>query len=127
MGVRAERSAVTTVLAAVRTVHESAAVCDALADRDDVERAVAIGVAPPDDDAVRRDAGDALNVLVVRLPGVDVETDQREGALTDAVAAAAADHDADEVVVAEGTAGCEELVATCDRPVVVVPDAAAGG
>lgn len=112
----------TTVLVAVRTVHESAAVCDYLAGRGDVEAVVGVGVAPSDDTDAARDAGEALNVLAVRLPGLAVETEQRAGDEVQVVLAADGDHEIDEVVVAEGYDEADRLAAAIDDPVEVVAD-----
>ena len=106
----------TTVLAAVRTVHESAAVCDSLAERGDVVRVVGVGVAPPCDPEAAQDAGEALNVLAVRLYGIDVETEEREGGV-DVVREVAAEYGVDEVVLAGGFDGAEEVVADVGVPV----------
>lgn len=115
------------VLVAVRTVHGAAAACDRLAGRDDIDRVVGIGVAPPEDPPATRDAGEALNVLGVRLHGREVATEQRTGEAADVVPAAVAEHGADAVVVAEGFAGLDGLRAAVDVPVTVVADPATGG
>lgn len=112
------------VLVAVRTVHEAAAVCDRLADRDGVERVVGIGVAPPDDSDAARDAGEALNVLAVRLPGNDVTTEQRTGDPSDVVSGAVEDHGATAVLVAGGFDGLDDLRDALEVTVTVVADPA---
>jgi nucleotide-binding universal stress UspA family protein len=114
----------TTVLVPAGSVHESAAACDHLARREDVDRVVGVGVGPPGDDTAARDAGEALNVLAVRLPDVDVETERRTGDPAGATLSAAAEYDVDEVVVAQGYDGVDELTAGSERPVEVVADPA---
>lgn len=126
MALGAHVPAVTTALVAVGTVHESAAVCDHLADRDDVERVVGVGVPADSDPPARRDAGEALNVLGVRLPDHEVATDLREGDPAVVVPLAVEEHDADEVLVAPGFASHDAVADALDRPLRVVedPDAA---
>jgi len=65
-------------------------------------------------------------VLGVRLHGREVATERRTGEATEVVPAAAADHGADAVVVAEGVAGLDDLRAALDAPVTAVADPAAG-
>jgi len=115
------------VLVATRTVHESAAACDHLADRDGVERVVGVGVAPADDPVAARDAGEALTVLEVRLAGLDVTTAVREGDAVAVVREAVAEHGVDEVVVAEGFAEVDGLPSAVDTPIAVAEDPATGG
>lgn len=119
-------------LLGVDSVHTSAAACDYLGERaTDADAVLGVGVVPPDDPAVERDVAEALNVLPVRLPTLDVETDRREGDPATELLAAAADYDADELVlgVRSGAPGAEapvggttrEVLAATERPVVVVP------
>ena len=115
------------------SVHTTAAACDYLEERVTTEDAVTvIAVASPDDPTERRDAEEALNVARVRLFDVgELETTVREGDPADELLEAAAEFDADELVIgARGgrpgaTADVGEtaraVLARADRPVVVVP------
>mgnify|MGYP000439187067 CR=1 FL=1 len=134
-------------LLATDSVHTTAAACDYLQDRagsDDHIRVVHVQSDADEQDSsspgsrARQDAGDArdgreaLNVATVRLGAVaDVETEQRSGAPAAELLAAAAEVDADEIVlgVRGGDPGAESAVGSttravlgeADRPVVVVP------
>ncbi|TMT86850.1 universal stress protein [Haloterrigena sp. H1] len=120
-------------LAGTDSVHTTAAICDYLDDRATADDAVTvIAVAPSDDPTARRDAGEALNVATVRLAAVgDVETERRSGTPADVLCEAAADYDADELVIGTHGGGpdatrevgssARRLLAAADRPVVVVP------
>lgn len=144
-------------LAAVDTVHTAAAICDYLGDRiGDADEVVAVTVVPESDDSdpaddapagatpapgsdAGRDGREALNVTSVRLAGVDVATELRRGDPAEALLAAAAEHDVDEVVLGAG-AGVPDatdapestaadgrgstvtsVLAGAARPVVVLP------
>ncbi|WP_135821050.1 universal stress protein [Halostella litorea] len=117
-------------LVATDSVHTSAAACDYLADRlADGDAVVGVAVAETPDE--ERDRREALNVLRVRLPGADVETELRHGDAADELRDAVADHAADELVVGPrrgdpdadpalgGTA--RALLAEPPVPVVAVP------
>ncbi len=117
-------------LLGVDSVHTAAAICDYLGERTTAGDAVAaVAVAPPGDATARRDTEEALNVLGVRLTGVDTEL--RTGEPAAELLAAAAAVDADELVVGSrsGEPGAEtglgstvrRLLERADRPVVVVP------
>jgi len=119
-------------LVATDSVHTSAAACDYLGDRlADGDAVVGVAVAEPDDSGAERDGREALNVLRVRLPGADVETDLRTGEAAAELRAAVDDHAADELVVgprrgnpdAGGELGgtATALLAAPPVPVVVVP------
>lgn len=115
------------------SVHTTAAICDYLDDRATTDDAVTVvAVAPTDESTARRDADEALNVATVRLAAVgDVETQRRSGPPADVLCEAAAECDADEIVI--GTHGgdpdatqtlgssARRLLAAANRPVVVVP------
>jgi nucleotide-binding universal stress UspA family protein len=111
------------------SVHTTAAACDYLQDRTGPDDAVlAVNV---DESGDARDGREALNVASVRLAAADVETAQREGDPAEELLAAADEFGADELVVGarSGAPGSEtdlgstacELLASADRPVVVVP------
>jgi len=120
-------------LAGTDSVHATAAICDYLEERATGDDTVTvIAVAPPDEPTARRDADEALNVARVRLAAVpDVETERRSGTPADVLHAAATDRGADEIVITahsdtpdatrEVDARTREVLATADRPVVVVP------
>jgi len=135
-------------LLATDSVHTTAAACDYLQERagpDDGVRVVHVQAdtgerdsSSPRSTASREDAGDArdgreaLNVATVRLGAVtEVETEQRSGSPAVELLAAAAEFDADEIVlgVHGGEPGAESAVGStaravlgdADRPVVVVP------
>ena len=115
------------------SVHTTAAICDYLERRATPEDDVSVIAAfPPDDQAVRRDGQEALNVAHVRLATVgSVETDLREGEPAPVLLEAAAEVDADEIVVGSrgGTSGADvgvgsttqDLLEDASWPVVVVP------
>ena len=121
----------TRFLLATDSVHTTAAACDYLADRlsaDDVVTALAV-VEPGASD---RDAGDALNVANARLAGLaTVETTGVEGDPAEAILAAAAGGDVDEVIVGSrsGAPGAADelgdtaraVLARIEVPAVVVP------
>lgn len=118
-------------LLATDSVHTTAAACDYLQDRAQADdRVRVVHVQSDDDDA--RDGREALNVATVRLGAVaDVDTEQRSGGPAEEVLTAAAEFDADEIVlgVHGGDPGAEsavgsttrEVLGDADRPVVVVP------
>ena len=135
-------------LLATDSVHTTAAACDYLQERagpDDGVRVVHVQAdtderdsSSPRSTSSREDAGDArdgreaLNVATVRLGAVtEVETEQRSGSPAVELLAAAAEFDADEIVlgVHGGEPGAESAVGStaravlgdADRPVVVVP------
>lgn len=124
----------TRYLLAVDSVHTAAAAADALDSLDAGDTVVAVGVVPDgaDDDAAR-DVDDALNAARVRFAVPGVETDRREGITDGEILAAAADHDADRIVLgtrggapddraAGGLGGtAASVLADADRPVLVVP------
>ena len=88
----------TRFLVATDSVHATAAACDYLDGRlesDDSVRAVAVA----GEDTTARDAAEALNVLTVRLPTADATTATREGDPVAEIRAAAADFDADELLL----------------------------
>jgi len=89
----------TRFLIATDSVHATAAACDYLGDRLDPDDAVR-AVAAVGGETTERDAAEALNVVPVRLPTADAETATPEGDPAAAVGAAAADFEADEVVLA---------------------------
>ncbi len=107
-------------------------------DSQDRQDAEAQNASSPRSTSSREDAGDArdgreaLNVATVRLGAVtEVETEQRSGSPAVELLAAAAEFDADEIVlgVHGGEPGAESAVGStaravlgdADRPVVVVP------
>jgi nucleotide-binding universal stress UspA family protein len=117
-----------TTVVGTASVHTTAAACDYLAGTD--ERVVLVTVREPGMDA--RDAGDAANVARTRLPGATVEGVTREGEPAAAIRAVAEEQGADCVVVGTRRGDPElageppgstvrALLATADRPVVVVP------
>ncbi|GAB3030360.1 universal stress protein [Natronobiforma cellulositropha] len=120
-------------LAPTDSVHTTAALCDYLDGRltsDDTVTVVAVAD-DPDPDA-RRDCQDALNVAPVRLAGVDtLETAVLEGDPADAVLDAAAEREADELVIcvrsghpdatAEVGSTASAILARTPIPVVVAP------
>ncbi|WP_254764704.1 universal stress protein [Natrinema marinum] len=120
-------------LAGTDSVHTTAAICDYLDSRATADDTVTVvAVAAPDDPTARRDCEEALNVAPVRLATVgDVETEVREGTPTDELRDAAADADADELVIGahsgdpDATRGlgstAQSLLEATTRPVVVVP------
>ncbi|TYL37482.1 universal stress protein UspA [Natronococcus pandeyae] len=115
------------------SVHTTAAICDYLERRATPEDDVSVIAAfPADDRVVRRDGQEALNVAPVRLATVgSVETDLREGEPAPVLLEAAAEVDADEIVVGSrgGTSGSDvgvgsttrDLLEAASWPVVVVP------
>ncbi|THE64349.1 universal stress protein [Salinadaptatus halalkaliphilus] len=113
------------------SVHTTAAICDYLAARATATDAVSVGaVAPSDEPTVRRDCQEALNVATVRLATVgDIDTVLREGDPASELLEAAAEIEADELVVGVGGDACSSergstVSAVLDgatRPVVVVP------
>lgn len=119
----------TRFLLATDSVHTTAAACDYLADRlSEGDAVTALAVAEPGGD--RRDAGDALNVVGVRLSALaSVETSTAEGEAAEAILEASAD--VDEIVIGarSGEPGSDvdlgdtarTVVARADVPVVVVP------
>ncbi|NKE35042.1 universal stress protein [Natronococcus sp. JC468] len=114
------------VVVGTDSVHATAAICDYFERRagDDDVRVVA--AVPPGNEVARRDAAEALNVAGVRLAGDDVETELREGEPASALCEAAADVDADEIVVGEtgsDAAGstARTMLERASRPVVIVP------
>lgn len=91
-----------TFVVGTDSVHTSAALCDYLGDRltdgDTVHGVVPLG--PAATPAARRDSEDALNALRVRLSALaTVETALRDGPPAATLHSAAADVDADELVV----------------------------
>lgn len=118
-------------LVGTESVHTTAAICDYLADsatRDDSVTAVAA----VDDATPRQDAREALTVAPVRLATVgDVATDVREGPPETILLEAAAEIDADVLVVgahggrpnATAAVGSttQAVLEGATRPVVVVP------
>jgi len=122
---------VTTYLLATDSVHATAAGCDYLGERlDPGDSVLALAVVEGEEKAVggeeARDVADALNVAEVRLPGA-VEIEQREGDPADAILAAAAEHDVDEIVLVADESGAGSTIgavsAGADRPVRVVTPA----
>jgi nucleotide-binding universal stress UspA family protein len=122
---------VTRFLLATDSVHTTAAACDYLVDRlSEGDAVTAVAVEEPGGDA--RDAADALNVVDVRLAAIaSVETSTAEGDVAAAVLGAAADADADEIVIGArgGAPGVETdlggtaraVLSDAEAPVVVVP------
>ena len=120
-------------LAGTDSVHTTAAIADYLDERAGDDDAVTVVAAvPPDDPTATRDAQEALNVAPVRLAGIgEVETEIREGEPAPALLEAAADVDADEIVLGPygGDPDAEPVVGStvmavleaASRPVVVVP------
>jgi nucleotide-binding universal stress UspA family protein len=117
-------------LVATDSVHTSAAACDYLGGRlADGDTVVGVGVATTPDE--ERDRREALNVLRVRLPGADVETELRRGDAGAELRDAVADHAADELVIgprrgdpdADSALGgtARDLLAEPPVPVVTVP------
>ncbi|MFB6121363.1 MAG: universal stress protein [Halobacteriaceae archaeon] len=117
----------TRFLIATDSVHATAAACDYLQDRigpDDAVRAVAVAGGDTDE----RDAAEALNVVTVRLPTADAETETREGDPVAELRAAVDAFGADEVVLAaRSDPGASDLGETATAmldaatvPVVVV-------
>ncbi|MEF8806655.1 universal stress protein [Natronomonas sp.] len=118
-------------LVATDSVHTTAAACDYLEDRLESDDDVAVVTVP---DADTRDAADALNVANARLLGhADVTTERLEsdGDPASAILAAAAERNADTIVIGPhaGTEGAgpamgstaRGIVEGADVPVVVVP------
>jgi nucleotide-binding universal stress UspA family protein len=120
------------LLAATDSVHTSAAIADYL-DRRPADRVRVVSVGET------RDGREALNAARVRLVGTEVEEAVLSGdpadpeAVASAIREAAAKHDADGIICGRGqwaddgtdpnsTTG--RLIATADRPVIVVPDPA---
>jgi nucleotide-binding universal stress UspA family protein len=115
------------------SVHTTATLCDYLDERaTSGDVVVAIAVAPPDDEAARRDGREALNVASVRLAAVDdVETALRIGEPAATLLEAAAEFDADEIVVGTRSGRPDSatdvgsttraLLKRTSRPVVAVP------
>ncbi|ELY66961.1 universal stress protein [Natrinema versiforme] len=113
------------------SVHTTAAICDYLGDRVTADDAVT-AIAVADDATTRRDGEEALNVAPVRLAAAgDVETELRSGTPAETLLEAAAEFDADELVIGThsgnpGSIGglgstAQQLLADAGRPVVVVP------
>ena len=120
----------TEYLVATASVHVTAAAADYLQRRLDPseDSVVVVGVREPE--RHERDAGDAANVARSRLAAAAPETELREGDPATEVLAAIEAHDPDVVLIGanagtEGTSGvggtATELLASADRPVVVVP------
>ena len=122
-------------LAAIDTVHTAAAACDYLTGRlDDGDDVVAITVRPPDAQGgdVERDGREALNVLGVRLPAVDLECETPRGEPAETILDVAATRGVDEIVIgarggapgaATGGLGstARNVLADAAVPVVVLP------
>ena len=124
----------TTVLVGSASVHTTAAACDFLGPHlGPADTVVVVGVAEPG--MAGRDVGDAANVARSRLLEPTVETTVREGEPAARILAAAAERDADVLVVgatrgdpeAAGTppgSTVRTLLAESDRPVTVLPSPA---
>lgn len=120
----------TDYFVATGSVHVTAAAADYLQGRLDPseDSVVVVGVREPE--RHERDAGDAANVARSRLAAAMPETELREGDPATELLAAIEAHDPDVVLVGAnaGTGGASgvggtatELLASVDRPVVVVP------
>jgi nucleotide-binding universal stress UspA family protein len=120
------------LLAATDSVHTSAAIADYL-DHRPAERVRVVTVGET------RDGREALNAARVRLAGADVEEEVLSGdpadpeAVASAIREAAAEHGADAILCGRGQWADDgtdpnsvtgRLVATANRPVIVVPDPA---
>jgi len=115
------------------SVHTTAAICDYLDERATADDTVTvIAVAPADDPTARRDCDESLNVAAVRLAAVgNVETERRSGRPPDVLCEAAADCNADDLVIGAHSgdpdttrdlgATAQEVLAAANRSVVVVP------
>lgn len=120
----------TRYLVATSSVHVTAAAADYLQGRLDPGADEVVVVAVREPGAAERDAGDAANVARSRLAAAMPETETREGDPAEAIRAAVAEHDPDEVLLGahRGTAGASGVGSTAralltdlDRPAVVVP------
>lgn len=121
-----------TFLLASTSVHTTAAVADYLAPRLSADDTVVVlGVATSE--TPDRDLGDAGNVARARLAPATVDVERRAGDPATEMLAAAADAEADEILLGprrgtpdqRGKPGlgstAETVAAEADRPVVIVP------
>lgn len=120
-----------TILVATDSIHTTAAACDYLESRVGDTDTVLILTAT-NSETSERDAGDAANVARTRLIEPAIETVTAAGEPAAVVQTVAEEHDVDQLVVGQyrgdpATAGdppgstVQALLATSDRPVVVVP------
>ena len=115
---------------ATSSVHVTAAAADYLQERLDPAADGVVVVAVREPAAPNRDAGDAANVARSRLAAAAPTVETLDGDPTEALLAAVAEHDPDEVLLGphRGVEGAEGVGSTAralleraDRPVVVVP------
>lgn len=118
-------------LVATASVHTTAAACDYLAGRLNVDDTVLV-LTVEEPGLAGRDAGDATNVARTRLPTPTVESLVREGEPAPAIAAVASEYDVEQILVGTQQGDPERagsppgstvqaLLADLSRPLVVLP------